>query len=430
MSDLGPGVGDLSGTAFENRAITGSPSGYIDPVEQRFAAHQPAPSPSPAPAAPIDPFAGLTKTQVMTVQRDLGFTGRDVDGIAGPKTRAAYAAKYGNVPATSTPPLAPPTPTGAPLGPTGGSSAPAASTGSTAAPTPAAAPTASIEDQIRQKYGYLGTILLDNPEIHNVLVQAVQGGWQPAQVEGALMGTAYWKTTQSSVRNWQTLQGTDPASAQAQIGTMQAQIGTQAEKLGVQIGPDRLRQMAEDSLKFGWDSNQLSQAIASEFHYVPGGQQGGIGQAEVQIRQLAKDYLVPLSDSTLSAWDGQIARGTATPETFRQYLLSQAKSMFPALSQQLDAGMTTTQLAEPYRQIAAKDLDLSPDAIDFTDPKWSRALTQIDPKTNAPTTMSLYDWQRTIRGDDVYGFKDSHTGKTLAADATVGLLQGLGKLAA
>lgn len=346
-----------------------------------------------------------------------------VDGVMGPKTQAAMQ-QYGldvngnPVPRAAAP--APPAPTAA------GAGAPA---GTTAA-APAAANPQDIEEQIRSKYGYLGTVLLDNPEIHKVLFDAISGGWDSAQVQGALMGTNYWKTTQASQRNWNTLLGTDPASANAQIAQQAADIAQTAGKLGVNIAPDRLQQMATDSLRLGWDATQLQQAIGNEFHYTPGPQAGALGVAQGQLKQMAGQYLVPLSDQTLGDWEGQIAKGGATADSFRDYILNQSKGMFPALAKQIDSGMTVQQLADPYRQIAAKDLGVTPDSIDFTDPKWGRALNQVNPQTNTPMMMTQYDWQKTIRSDPAYGFQNGPVGKQLASQMTVNLAQSLGKLAA
>lgn len=388
-----------------------------------------AAGPPPPPTPPADPLAGLTRTQVMDVQRLLGFGGRDVDGVVGPKTRSAYQAKFGTTSAVTvlsqSAPAAAPSAAPAPAGP------PAAYAGGgavTSAPAATSNPQ-SVEDQIRQQYGYLASFL-DIPEVGGVLRQAITEGWDQSRLQAAVQATQWWRTTSSSVRSWLALTSADPQTAADRVGTQLADVQTQAGKLfGHPIDPARAKQIAEDSLKYGWDATQLQNALASEFHYAAGQQQGQLGQAEVQLRQMAADYLVPLSDQTLAAWEGQIANGTATPDTFKQYMVAQAKGMFPALGPQIDAGLTVQQLADPYRQQAAKDLGISPDAIDFTDPKWSRALTQIDPKTGTPTMMSLYDWQKTVRSDDIYGFKNSPVGKGLAADAILGLAQGLGKVA-
>lgn len=409
----------LNQPAFENQTWSTPTSSqpYIDSVEQQFAAHQPAPT-TTAPA-PTDPFAGLTRDQIKAIQAALNAKGAHlvVDGIAGPLTRAAYS-QYGPVAPTTTPAAPAPASDGGTPAPDGGSYSGGAI--STPPPSPIA-----VEDQIRSQYGYFAAFL-DIPEIGDVLRRAVTEGWDQERLQAAVQATQWWRTTASSVRSWIALSSSDPASAQAKIGTQMADIGQLAAKLGVTISPDRLRQMSEDAVKYGWDSVQLQNAIASEWHYQPGGQKGMLGQAEAQIRQMAADYLVPLSDSTLADWESQVARGTATPDTFKAYLTAQAKGMFPALAHQLDAGMTVQQLAEPYRQVAAKDLGLAPDAIDFTDPKWSRPFTQIDPKTNTPTMMGLYDWQRTIRSDSVYGFAQSATGVQMAADAALSLGKSLG----
>lgn len=334
-----------------------------------------------------------------------------VDGIIGPKTRAAAAQIGVPVPGDS-----PDSQTSAP------SAAPEPTT--PAAPTPVPLTAAQITQTMREQYGYLGQ-LLDIPDVNAVLTDSVANELTPQQTLARLYDTATWKNTQASVRNWMALSGTDPASAQAQIEAQKQAISTTASTLGIGIGNDRLTQIATDSLKLGWNAQQINAAVGAEFQYKPGAQVGAVGSAEQQVRKMAKDYLVPLSDATLADWDRQVAMGTASPDTLKQYIITQAKGLFPTLAQQIDGGLTVQQLAEPYRQTAAQELDISPDSIDFTDQKWMRALSTTGPD-GKPTMMGLSDWQKTLRTDQQYGWDRTKNG--IAAGYRVGnaLSQALG----
>lgn len=367
-----------------------------------------APLPDASESVPTDPRA----FQEYLNRRGAGLV---VDGVVGPKTLAAAARLNVPVPQNLAPAARP------------AAAAPAANDEPAAAP-PAPAPAhltaGQIQQTMREQYGYLG-LLLDIPDVNQVLTESIANERTPAQTLAALYDTGTWKNTQASVRNWMALSGTDPASAQAQIAAQKTAIQQTAATLGVPLAEDRLSQIATDSLKLGWTAQQINAAIGAEFQYKPGSQVGKVGAAENVIKQMAADYLVPISDATLADWDRQVAMGTATPDTFKQYMVTQAKGLFPTLQKQLDAGLTVQQLAEPYRQAAAQELDISPDSIDFKDAKWMRALSTTGPD-GQPVMMGLADWQKTLRTDEQYGWDRTKNG--IAAGYRVGnaLSQALG----
>ena len=142
----------------------------------------------------------------------------------------------------------------------------------------------------------------------------------------------------------------------------------------------------------------------------------GMLQSTVQSLQAdASNYLVPISQQTLAQWSQQINAGLATQQGFDSYLKEQAKSLFPSMAAAIDAGITPYQYVDPYRQVTASVLGVDPNSINFLDPKWSRSVTQKDPKTGMPTAMSLWDWQKTLMQDPTYGYQQSQNGVSRAA---------------
>jgi hypothetical protein len=159
------------------------------------------------------------------------------------------------------------------------------------------------------------------------------------------------------------------------------------------------------------------------------GQPGTIGVTIDKLRTEAKSYLVPVSDQTLQAWSENIAMGRTDENAFLVTLKTQAKSLYPGMASQIDAGLTVNQAVDPYRQLAASNLNIAPDSIDFGQPQFQKALHQIDPKTGAPVAMSLDAWQTELRTNPIYGFSGTQNAKTMAYDATSTLLRGLGAIA-
>lgn len=285
-----------------------------------------------------------------------------------------------------------------------------------------------IRAYVGANYGYFAAFL-DIPEVGTKLTQAATEGWDANRLKYELSTTNWWRTTAASSREWLGNKALDPATAARQVEQQKVAITTLANQLGATISPDRLASMAEDSLRLGWSQPELAQAVSAEYHYTPGAAQFGLAATTFEhLKSISNDYIVPLSDSTISKWESDIIAGKSNEDAFIEDARNRAKSMYgaPAVQSALDAGQTMQQIADPYRQIAAKDLEINPDSIDFSQPQWSKALQTIDPKTQSPTVMSLSDWQQEIRSNRTYGFSKTATAKSMAYDAALNIAKQFG----
>jgi hypothetical protein len=88
----------------------------------------------------------------------------------------------------------------------------------------------------------------------------------------------------------------------------------------------------------------------------------------------------------------------ATEADFKNQIVQQAISAFPGYKQQLEAGQTMQDIASPYIQIMAQELDLNPDAIKITDPLIKQALNGVDAK-GKPTGMDQTTFLGRLRND-------------------------------
>jgi hypothetical protein len=116
-----------------------------------------------------------------------------------------------------------------------------------------------------------------------------------------------------------------------------------------------------------------------------------------------------------------------TPDEFTDYVKEQAKSLHPGLASAIDRGVTVKAYVDPYAQVAAQTLDVSPDSIDFVhDPKYQKALFQKDPKTGENTAMSLADWGTYLR--TLPDYAKTRGANQMAAQFGNSLLQTFGKV--
>lgn len=282
-------------------------------------------------------------------------------------------------------------------------------------------------------YGYLAAFL-DEPEVGDILRRGARNGWTEQQLEQALQGTSWWKTTTDASRKWMAQQEQNPGEAQATLATRVSEAQTLARSLGVNISEAKLSEIAESSLKLGWGQPQLRSAITAQYEYGdendtgqgrrgpggprgravagaeqdasggPGGEFGFAAETIRGVKEMAGQYLVPVSDAMLEKWTEQIVRGETDMNGFNAYVVEQAKSLFPGMAGALDKGVTVAQYADPYKQIAARELEIAPESIDLNDPRYRKMLDQTDAKGNrvsmtlsesAEYLRKLPEWQQT-----------------------------------
>jgi hypothetical protein len=400
---IGKAMGEIGGTyASKELGLSGEQSANYDRIRTQHAFA----------------FKGEAPTANAPVERS--------GVVRGPSTRIAGPAPPAT-PSTATPTVAGRARTARARGTLAGPG-----TGTTPAPGPAApalppnASDAEVERYIRKNYGF-SAWALDIPEIRQALVDIardLQGApVDELTIEGRLSATEWWKTHEATQREKIEERGEDPATYNSGVEGEFKKISYLMGQLGFSLPEGRLREIARQSYEFGWEDVERRAALASEFDYNPDTGAQGTSRIVGDLRGLASDYLVPLSEQTIDQWGRQIIAGTARTEDFTNYAKNVAKGMFAHYADDLDAGRTVRQLADPFVQMAAKDLELNPDQIDLMDPKWRKAL-ELDPKTGMP--MQPSSWQRLIRSDSAYGWDYTNNARTEAAEFSRKLLETFG----
>ena len=282
----------------------------------------------------------------------------------------------------------------------------------------------NLMNHIRSMYPALAW-MLNVPELADLILKAGIENWDEGRILGALQGTQWWKDRNQGARDWEQLVNTDPATANQRRDDLARQIRQFAGQNGLTITNEQAIYIAVESLAKGRTQAEWQQNVL-DFTMGAGGGNQGAKTVTMNLRQLAGEYAVPMSDATLRQWEQNILNGTADQNTFRAYLMEQAKSLFPSLANAIDRGITVRQYVAPYQEIAAQELGVNPNDIDWTDPKWSTAIHRIDPKTGQPVSLSLSDWQREIRTNPIYGFDQTTRAKDQAAGLGQAMLERLG----
>lgn len=281
----------------------------------------------------------------------------------------------------------------------------------------------------REMYPQYYAIVRNIPEIAQLLEKAINESYTPEKFQAELEQTNWYLQTSGSAREWEMNSQRDPASAQRKIDEQIVIIRDLAlSSFGVRLSDERLSQLAEDSLRFGWSNRFLQNAIGDVATTSTTGisqlREGYIGQ---QLRKTADDYGISVSDATFNQWVNKVAVGQESTATFQDYARVQAKNLFPSISDRIDAGETFQQIIDPYRESAASLLEIDGGTIDFKQPDWIKAVTYQDEK-GQQRPMSFTEWNDYVRQNRSFGYEYTEQAQRRAYQVANSLANLFGKV--
>lgn len=294
-------------------------------------------------------------------------------------------------------------------------------TGSGGGGTGGAPPVATDEEYRRVLEDRFGAFswLTDHPEVGPLLRRAFSEGMSWAAFQSALQGTNWWRSRSESTRKWDAIYATDPGEAARQVNDRRGDLARLASTLGVNLSRERAQMIAFQSLRFGWGEDDLQRAVLAEAKYRRR-QEGDLGAMATQVKSIAAQYGIGAPDERAFKFAKQILGGQMTIDGIRQRYANQAKALFPAFRDVLDTGATVSDIAAPYVDQAARLLEVGPEQIDLTDPKFQRALTHRG-KDGKAQPLSLGEWSELLMSDERYGWEKTNN----ARDAAYGMVRQL-----
>lgn len=255
-------------------------------------------------------------------------------------------------------------------------------------------------DQLRSEYPTVAALITSVPELQNIYNQAVSGTWSTDKFIAAIQNSTWWSQTSSTARQAFATMKADPATWNQNIDNLQASMTATAAQLGVTLTPQQAQQIAIDAITNGYDQNTavLDQKMAQFLKPASGNHFGGqAGSYEDQIRQSMMDLGVFMPESQLDNQIQQIVAGKQSVQGVNAQLRTQAASMYPAYSQQINSGMNLSDIASPYMQRAQQLLEMGPGSINIQTPMIKSALQYT--QNGQPTAMPMYDFEKQVRQD-------------------------------
>lgn len=258
------------------------------------------------------------------------------------------------------------------------------------------------DEQMAAGYGWSYAFLKQNPELYKVFKSAVAEGWGAPLFVAKVRNTKWYRTLSEPTRQYEVLRATDPAEWNRRIEQASASVSTVYQQLYGSKPPAKLlRNMAGLTFKLGYSEEQVRDMVgraANASNLMRNGIGGTLGEAEQAIRKSMEDYGVDLSDSWMSRQLNYIATGRADTGATIDYLRNVAKNKYRAFAQQIDQGMTVRDIAEPYRQLMAKTLEISDGQLTVSDKTIQRALLAVDDK-NQPAAKPLWQFEQDLKND-------------------------------
>lgn len=255
------------------------------------------------------------------------------------------------------------------------------------------------KEELASSYGWSYAFLNSNSELKKLFAKAVDDNWTAEKFQAELRDTKWWKTTADSRRQAQLAKKTDPATWNAQLDATKIQLKQIAAEIGAAIPEDKFNKIAANVIESGMDENQIRYAIGQYVDFTKKGTlKGEAAMHEYTMKQYAYNMGVSLSDETIKNQAQRVIKKVATTQDYEDEVRQSAISMYPAYEEQIKAGQTVRDIASPYIQMMASELQIPNDGIDVMDPQIKKAMNGLDAK-GKPGGVSLYDFQQQVRSD-------------------------------
>ena len=207
------------------------------------------------------------------------------------------------------------------------------------------------------------------------------------------------------------------------LASAKAYIESVASGLTGTMSPERLDAFVKRMYDSGNDKdpNIINRELAALISYKPGTQLGGaIGGDLTTLRATARANGFDLDTqfgSNINDWLQRLAKGESI-ETFKNTIRGAAKLGLPdKVANLLDQGLDIKDIYAPYRNVMASVLEIAPDSISLDDKTLRMAI-------GPDKEMSIYDFQRTLRKDPRWQY--TNNAREEASTAVLGVLRDFG----
>lgn len=262
-----------------------------------------------------------------------------------------------------------------------------------------------LMEEAKKLYGSAAD-LYNIPELKSIFEQAFINEWEPDELLRAIDNTDWAKTRTNAQETYDVLRTTNPTEADNRVNQGIPIVRRVLSEKGISLSEDQIKTIAEKGTRNGWTGNQWDEYSASEAIAIGNaGTPAAPGAAPAattpvspvtatDLRKIAKQFGVPVTDATLSQWTNDISTNNKTKDQFQEFARASAQTLYPSLSERLKTN-TFDEIVSPYKQMYANVLETPEENIDLTDPTHSVLFSAGDPAK--PRMMTSTEWITYLR---------------------------------
>ena len=292
----------------------------------------------------------------------------------------------------------------------------------------------------------------DNPSIGPVLKAALVAGAHGTMLQGQAYqdfirshavdsqgnvvrnpANSWWNNNSANVRNAQLQKINDPATYNNGVSNLlNGQIAPMAQGLGLHTDPNVLQTVAQQAYENGWTTtDQIKSALLKQYSYNPTADPmagGAVGKTTNDFASIAADYGVtlPSDPNKMSDFVKGAIGPNGTTDAFTEYAKQQAQLNFPWMSQSIQNGATVKGYLSQYTGNIASTLGISPDSINWSDPKWKGVVAKVQPD-GSTLPQTLDQALTTVKTDPRFGYDQTTQAKNDAYSTLNAIGQMFGK---
>ena len=256
---------------------------------------------------------------------------------------------------------------------------------------------------IAAQNGY-GARWFAHPEIGPILTKAVNEGWFDSdtgirRLEAEIRQTDWYQTHTAASREFEVLEGNDPATAGEFISDQVLRIERAAKRVGLTLSTERMREMGRDAHIEKWSEYELNQFVILEAEWETGFAGGAVEDNYSVIDKLAGDYMVGhlIDEETKDEWATGLYLGDETQAGITNDIAALAESAFPSLTARIQQGYTARQILAPLSMEVSR---LLPDVgvVDFmTDSRFQPIIHHLQ-EDGSERIMTVAEVGKYVRG--------------------------------
>ena len=213
-------------------------------------------------------------------------------------------------------------------------------------------------------------------------------------------GQTLWETAETMIKSG-AAGGTGTGPSAKELNNKKETVKLLATELGVELSDSQINSIGYSYANGELDATTIRSRIAQI-----GNINFSMGEASKTVDALkatAASYGVSYSPDWYTQSAKDILTGKVDNDTLNQQFKELAKSRYPSLAKQIDAGYTVKQIASPYLQSMATILEINPNDISLEDPTIKQAFTSIDDQ-GQPSTRPLWQFEKELKQDPRWAY--------------------------